>query len=95
MLSRIYLPSSNHKGFSRHTKGKMLGGSLLLDGGLGGGSSYSGVDDYIATTGRNPMKGSGMGGGSLGKNLTSKLGKLNILQPTPTSKKPKNINFSL
>tara|TARA_R110000744_G_scaffold56867_4_gene119843 strand:+ start:610 stop:831 length:222 start_codon:yes stop_codon:yes gene_type:complete len=73
----------------------MVGGSLLLDGGLGGGSSYSGVDDYIATTGRNPMKGTGIGGGSLGKNLNAKLGKLSIIQPTPTTKKPKNINFSL
>ena len=90
MLSRIYAPTSNHKGFSRHTRGKMIGGSLLLDGGLGGGSSYSGVDDYIATTGRNPMK-----GGSLGKNLTAKLGKLSVIQPTPTTKKPKNINFTL
>jgi len=69
---------------TRGLRGKGMG-SFLLDGGIGGQSSYSSVDDYISTTGRNPYK----TGGSL-ERMNRKLESL-----VPNKKKPKNINFSL
>jgi len=80
-------------GLSRHLKGNISGrgGSVLLDGGIGTANSYESVDEYISTTGRNPLKISGNG---LGKDFTDKLSKLNIGK-LPVSRKPKNINFSL
>jgi hypothetical protein len=91
----VYTPMMKHSGFSRHTRGR-IGGSgfspLLLDGGLGGGSSYSSIDEYIATTGRNPGR---VAGNGLGKSFTDKLGGLNAVKPETKSRKPKNINFSL
>jgi len=70
-----------------HTRGMrgMGMGSVLLDGGLGGQSSYESVDEYISTTGRNPYS----TGGSL-ERMNRKLEAL-----VPNKKKPKNINFSL
>ena len=91
---RAYVPGMKHYGLSRHTRGRMEGkgiGAVLLDGGMGGASSYSGVDDYIASTNTNPYDIKGQG---LGKSITSKLGKLNI-QKLPSKKKTANINFSL
>jgi hypothetical protein len=92
--SRVYIPQSHHIGLTRHTKGSISGKGttpLLLDGGLGGGNSYVSVDEYVSTTGRNPMKVSGSG---LAKSFTDKLAKLNIGK-MPISRKPNNINFSL
>lgn len=91
---RAYVPLMGHYGFSRHTRGSIQGkgiGAVLLDGGMGGASSYSGLDDYISTTGVNPYN---INGSGLGKSITSKLGKLNI-QKVPEKKKRANINFSL
>ena len=91
----IYTPLMRHSGFSRHTRGRMGGSGfspLLLDNGIGGGSSYSSIDDYIATTGRNP--GRVAVGTGLGKSFTDKLGSLSA-KPETKSRKPKNINFSL
>jgi hypothetical protein len=91
----VYTPMMKHSGFSRHTRGRMGGSGfspLLLDGGLGGGSSYSSIDEYIATTGRNPGR---VAGNGLGKSFTDKLGGLNAVKPETKSRKPKNINFSL
>lgn len=93
----VYAPMSKHMGFSRHTRGNVSGkgfSSLLLDGGLGGGNSYSSIDDYISTTGRNI---GGVRGNGLGKSLIDKLGKLGKIhmEKMPVSRKPKNINFSL
>ena len=63
-------------------------GSVLLDGGSGGQSSYSSIADYKETT----AKGRGLEG--LGSNaLGEKLSKLVIKQP-PTKKQP-NIKFNL
>jgi hypothetical protein len=63
-------------------------GSVLLDGGIGGQSSYSSVQDYKQTT----SKGRGLEG--LGSNaLGEKLSKLVIKQPS--SKKQQNIKFNL
>ena len=92
----IYTPMMRHSGFSRHTRGRMGGAGfspLLMDGGLGGGSSYSSIDDYIATTGRNP--GRVASGTGLGKSFTDKLGGLTAIKPETKMRKPKNINFSL
>jgi hypothetical protein len=92
----IYAPLMRHSGFSRHTRGRMGGSGIvspLLDGGLGAGSSYSSIDDYIATTGRNP--GRVASGTGLGKSFTDKLGGLSAVKPETKSRKPKNINFSL
>ena len=92
----VYTPLMRHSGLSRHTRGSMSGkgfSPLLLDGGLGGGSSYSSIDDYIATTGRNPGKrASGTG---LAKSFTDKLSGLTPIKAPLGSKKPKNINFTL
>lgn len=91
-----YMPLMRHSGLARHTRGRMGGNGftpLLLDGGLGGGSSYSSIDDYIATTGRNP--GRVASGTGLGKSFTDKLGGLSVIKPETKSRKPKNINFSL
>lgn len=91
---RVYIPQSNHIGLTRHLKGNITGRGttpLLLDGGLGMGNSYASIDDYIATTGRNPGKVAGSG---LGKDFTDKLSKMSISK-MPISRKPKNINFSL
>jgi hypothetical protein len=63
------------------------GGSVLLNqGGAGAGSSYDSVDEYIATTGRNPMSGSGA--------LSKKLESLS-LAVKPQKNKIKNIKFNL
>jgi len=53
---KAYIPTirfSNLANPRRNIQGK--GASVLLQkGGAGGASSYSGIDDYVATTGRNP-----------------------------------------
>lgn len=82
--------------FARQTRGatrKGKGvGAVLLDGGLGGQSSYSGIDDYERTTGR-PSMGSGM---KMDMSKMSRMSKkLENLMLKPTAKKVKNINFSM
>ena len=75
--------------------GKGFGAVLLDRGGAGGGSSYSSLDDYIATTGENPMSSTivkslgGRGLGSMNKKIESLLVKSN------KGKKEKNINFNM
>lgn len=76
---------------AHQTRGMKGGGAgaVLLDGGQGGQSSYSSVEEYTATTGRNPMtapKGLGLANSTALQSLVIK---------KPTGKKPKNINFSL
>lgn len=91
----VYMPMLKKGMFARQTrgatrKGKGIG-SVLLDGGLGGQSSYSSVDDYERTTGI-PLSGSGAGR----KMDMSRMGKkLENLMLKPTVKKVKNINFSI
>ncbi len=75
---------------AHQTRGMKGGGAgaVLLDGGKGGQSSYSSVEEYTATTGRNPMsapKGLGLMNSSALQNLVIK----------KNGKKTKNINFSL
>ena len=60
----IKLPFSNSK-MTSHTKrfyGQGMGSVLLSTGGGGAASSYSDMDDYIATTGINPYARKGMEG---------------------------------
>jgi len=58
-------------------------GSVLLDGGMGGQSSYTSPANYTATTGRVIRKGGGL------EKLSSKLGNLNIKE------KKHNIKFEM
>jgi len=72
--------------------GKGNGSVLLRKGGGGGASSYMDMDDYIRTTGLNPLSHSS---GSGLKTLSDKLAKLS-LEPKPLVKgKIKNIVMSM
>jgi hypothetical protein len=87
----FYVPHLKYAGKTHNTKGKMMGMGYvppLLDNGGGTSNSYSSIDDYMMTTGKSPTKGLG-----LSKSFTDKLSNLNMSKPT--SKKPKNINFTL
>jgi hypothetical protein len=80
---------------ARHTRGSKEGrgiGAVLLDGGLGGQSSYYSVDDYVATTNASPIVStSGQGLKGLEKIRT----KMENLVIKPSTRKPKNIKFSI
>ena len=94
LAKKIYLPHSNSVRRHHHHKTNMTGGSmgsvLLSRGGPGGGSSYSSIDDYIATTGNKiPNNGRGLEGRGLEQLHT----KLSNLMTKP--KKMKNINFNM
>jgi hypothetical protein len=96
MVRSVMLPMSNsHLKLSnlRSIKKKMGEGvgAVLLDGGMGGQSSYRNIEDYIATTGRNPYEEMATGRGleKLGKALSGF-----TIKPR-NIRKPKNINFEL
>ena len=64
-------------------------GSVLLDGGLGGQSSYSSVDDFLNTTNSTrPIKKKGKGLAEVGD-------KLENLVVKPIHKKIRNIKFNM
>lgn len=100
MVRRAYMPmcggtiklSTRH-----HIKGRG-NGSVLLDGGEGGygaGSSYSSLNDYIDTTGLNPLKGQPLQTSGRGlASMNSKLENLLVRNKKPT-KKEKNITFHM
>ena len=75
-------------------------GSFLLDGGMGGQSSYESIDDYVSTI-SNPRMQSRQIGGMKGSGVASSLAKVggkisDLMIKTETKKPPrKNINFSL
>lgn len=80
---------------SRHTRGSKEGkgiGAVILDGGLGGQSSYSSIDNYVATTNTNPNI-SAYGNGL--KGLEKIRNKMENLIIKPSIRKPKNIKFSM
>lgn len=91
-VSVVKLPfaHSTRTGVSKSTKGTGMGSVLLRTGGPGAGSSYSDMDEYIATTGINPfVRKVDMSGGALPKpvvqrkvekmsSLTDKLSKLSV-----------------
>ena len=92
----VYMPMLKKGMFARQTRGMKAGmrrgkgvGAVLLDGGMGGQSSYSSVDDYERTTGID-IRGAGR---KMDMSRMSK--KLENLMIKPTSKKIKNINFSI
>lgn len=76
----------------RMMSGIGMGSVLLQTGGPGGASSYSSIDDYISTTGINPMaRGSMSGNGVLSRAMSDNLKKLNI----GSTSKRKNITMSI
>lgn len=88
MVNHIMFPNSNAKmkTLTRSFNGAGYG-SVLLDGGIGGQSSYHSIDDYMQTTGRQIPVPKGMG---LADKIGSKLQKMEISKP-----KKKNIVLSL
>jgi hypothetical protein len=91
LRKNVYMPTSTPSSLRpnaiHHIRGKGMGSVLLKTGGAGAGSSYSSIDDYVATTGR-PLP----SGGGLGASLSKKLEELKI---KPHGKKAKNIKFEL
>lgn len=91
--SKVFLPRVNKTIISRHTRGAKQGkgiGAVLLDNGIQ--SSYDSIDEYIATTNANPLvsvSGQGL------KGLEKIRAKMENLVIKPTSRKPKNIKFTL
>lgn len=90
MVKHVVFPHSNAKmkTLTRSFNGAGYG-TVLLDGGLGGQSSYFGLDNYIQTTGRNPAS----TGSGLADRISSRLSKLNIAPPPKTPRK--NITLSI
>jgi len=100
----IFLPQSHAKlrAMNRHSATARIHGggtgTVLLDGGIGGQSSYQSLDDYMNITGRDPYNNkmtrpqsipalrSGTG---LADKIASKLSKLSLDKP----KKPKKKNI--
>ena len=84
----VYLPHVHKSGFILNkSRIQGTGGTLLLQkGGPGVGSSYSGYDDYKATTG---------GSLSLGKSTFGLGQKLDALTLKPKPVKIKNIKFQI
>lgn len=97
-VSHVKLPMRNAM-IRPHTgrtimSGEGMGSVLLRTGGPGAGSSYQDLDDYIATTGINPMARAGVvssSGTGLGNKISAKLSKLNVV---PEGVKRKNITMS-
>jgi len=91
MVSHIMFPNSNAKmkTLTRSFNGAGYG-TVLLDGGMGGQSSYYGIDHYIQTTGRDPRQ----GGKGLSDKISNRLSKLNIAPPT-SKPRVKNITLSI
>ena len=93
--NKVFIPRVNKTMVARHLRGSKEGrgiGAVLLDGGLGGQSSYSSIDNYLATTNANPIvatSGSGI------KGLEKIREKMENLVIKPTTRKPKNIKFSM
>ncbi len=75
----VYIGGRIHR---KRLAGCGMGSVLMNKGGAGGGSSYSSVDNFEATTGLN-VKGAGLG---------EKLSKLMV---KPLTKKPHNIRFEM
>lgn len=95
--NKIFIPRMNKTIVSRHTRGSKEGrgiGAVLLDGGQGGQSSYSSIDNYLATTNANPIVSASSSGSGL-KGLEKIREKMENLVIKPTSRKTKNIKFSM
>ena len=99
--SNVYIPTIAVGMKSHQIRGRLKGkgvGAVLLDGGLGGQSSYSSVDNYIATTGRNPNTLTNMGGMGLVKSMPEPLKREAMndrIKSMMVKPKTKNIKFNL
>lgn len=93
MVNHIVFPNSNAKmrTLTRSFNGAGYG-SVLLDGGQGGQSSYYGIDNYIQTTGKDPRQVKAPSGNGLADKIGSKLQGLNINKSKPQRK---NITLSI
>jgi len=97
----VYHPRLAFGGRTHQVRGKMKGrgyGTVLLDGGMGGQSSYSSIDDYISTTARPSPSLTNMGGMGLVKNMTSPFKKEAMndkIKSMMVKPKVKNIKFNL
>ena len=89
--ARVLIPKIGHAGLTREVRGS---GTLLLDGGRGGGHSYESVSELMKITNRDASPMPPIGGAGLGKNVVKKLENLKLSQ-LPKSKKPKNSQFNL
>jgi hypothetical protein len=81
----------------KHINGRGAGG-VLLDGGLGGESSagsYASLDDYINTTGVNPIRGEPRSLGRGIESMNKKIEGLLVKSKRYNPKKDKNINFNI
>lgn len=86
-----YLPKMNRTIISRHSRGTRKGkgvGSVLLDGGMGGQSSYPSIDQYLSIT-------NAPASSVIGRGLESVKSKMENLMIKPSVKKVKNIKFTL
>ena len=79
------------------SSGSGMGSVLLQRGGSGSASSYRDIDEYIDTTGRNPITESQMLRSTLptGRGMTSKLADKLTKLTTETGKRAKRITMSL
>jgi|688.fasta_scaffold34653_3 hypothetical protein len=97
----VYHPLIAFGGKSHQVRGKMkgTGGAVLLDGGRGGQSSYSSIDDYISTTRSNPVATiQNMGGMGLARSMVMPMKKEQMnekLKNMMVKPKSKNIKFNL
>ena len=97
MVKRAYFKGGSIRLISgKHNNARGMGmGSVLLDGGLGGQSSYASVDDYLNTT--NKLVGSvikGRGAKQPLKNIIPRLEALSAIKARK-AKKEQNIKFSI
>jgi hypothetical protein len=96
LANKAYMTTSGgaiHTLTRKHINGRGYG-SVLLDGGMGGQSSYSNIEDYINTTGVNPYKETNSLGRGL-KNMNAKIESLFVKSKKHNPKKDKNINFNI
>ena len=97
----VYHPLIAFGGKSHQVRGKMkgTGGSVLLDGGRGGQSSYSSIDEYLSTTTSNPVLAvRNMGGMGLARPMIAPMKKEQMnekLKNMMVKPKTKNIKFNL
>lgn len=85
----MYMPGINKTGVTRQTRGSRQGrgiGAVLLDGGMGGQSSYASLEQMMETI-NHPTAGRG-----LNDQLREKMKNLSV---RPMERKVKNIKFSL
>ena len=98
----IFLPQSHAKlrAINRHSATARIHGggapTFLLDGGIGGQSSYQSIDDYMNITGRDPYNNKMTrpqtipalkSGSGLADKIASKLSKLSLDKPNKPKKK--------